>query len=151
MIATYRPARILSTPRRRLAAVTFAALCASFIALGGQARANSSDSGKMLEGSDLRRAVAGKRIYLSTPFGGEFPLFYRADGRVDGSGEAVGLGRFLKPSDSGRWWVDGGRLCQQWQTWYDGKVFCFRVSEKGPGRIGWVRDDGEKGIARVSD
>jgi hypothetical protein len=140
--------RFVSTPA--VSALTIAMLVASVVLPSEQARANSSGE-RTLEGSDLRRAVSGKRIYLSTPFGGEFPLFYRADGRVDGSGEAVGLGRFLKPNDSGRWWVDGARLCQQWQTWYDGRVFCFRVSDKGPGRIGWVRDDGEKGIARVGE
>ena len=106
---------------------------------------------KMLEGGELRRVIAGKRVYLATPLGGEFPLFYRPDGRVDGSGEAVGLGRFLKPKDSGRWWVDGRNLCQQWQSWYDGRVFCFTVSQQGANQIAWVRDDGEKGIARLAD
>jgi hypothetical protein len=110
-----------------------------------------SASGRTLEGPELKRTIAGKRVYLATPLGGEFPLFYRPDGRVDGSGEAVGLGRFLKPKDSGRWWVEGRNLCQQWQTWYDGRVFCFTVSEQGSGTIAWVRDDGEKGVARLAD
>jgi hypothetical protein len=115
------------------------------------AHASATDEGRALAGQDLRRAISGKRVYLATPLGGEFPLYYRTDGRVDGSGEAVGLGRFLKPTDSGRWWVDGARLCQQWQTWYDGRVFCFSVIEKGNGRIGWLRDDGASGIARLAD
>lgn len=111
----------------------------------------SGQDGRPLAGNELRRAIAGKRVYLAVPLGGEFPLYYRPDGRVDGSGETVGLGRFLKPTDSGRWWVDGSRLCQQWQSWYSGKVFCFTVSEHGPGRIAWERDDGEKGIARLAE
>ena len=109
------------------------------------------DGPRPIAGDDLRRAISGKRVYLAVPFGGEFPLFYRNDGRVDGSGEAVGLGRYLKPSDSGRWWVDGSKLCQKWQTWYDGRVFCFTVTPKGPGRIAWTRDDGESGIARLAE
>lgn len=104
-----------------------------------------------LDGEEIRRAVTGKRIYLATPLGGEIPLYYRADGRVDGSGEAVGLGRWLKPSDSGRWWVAGSRLCQQWQTWYDGEQMCFRLRETGNGKIAWTRDNGETGLARIGD
>ena len=128
----------------RLAA---AALMGGFLAL--PASANESEKGVSLRGEALRSAVSGKRIYLSVPLGGELPLYYRPDGRVDGSGEAAGLGRFLKPSDSGRWWVEGERLCQQWETWYQGRVFCFTVQKLPENRIAWARDDGEKGIARI--
>jgi hypothetical protein len=103
----------------------------------------------LMTGPEIREAVAGKRIFLATPLGGEFPLFYATNGRVDGSGEAVGLGRWLKPTDSGRWWVDGNRLCQQWQSWYDGKSFCFTLRGAGPNRLAWTRDDGYSGVARV--
>jgi hypothetical protein len=115
------------------------------------AAGTASGSAETLSGADLQRAVAGKRIFLSVPLGGEFPLNYRADGRVDGSGDAVGLGRFMKPSDSGKWWVSGEKLCQQWRTWYDGRVFCFTIARSGPNRLAWVRDDGSSGIARVGD
>jgi hypothetical protein len=108
-------------------------------------------TGEQLQGNELRQTVAGKRIYLSVPLGGELPLFYRPDGRVDGSGDAVGLGRFLQPKDSGRWWVDGRRLCQKWQSWYDGRTFCFTVRDLGGNKIAWSRDDGEKGIARIGN
>ncbi len=104
-----------------------------------------------LSGTEIRQTVTGKRIYLSVPMGGEFPLYYRPDGRIDGSGEAVGLGRFLKPKDSGRWWVAGDRLCQKWQTWYDGKTFCFTLASRGGDKVAWARDDGEKGVARIGD
>ena len=104
---------------------------------------------KNLRGEALREAVSGKRIYLSVPLGGELPLYYQPDGRVDGSGEAAGLGRFLKPSDSGRWWVEGEKLCQQWESWYKGRVFCFTVKKLPENRIAWARDDGESGIARI--
>ena len=118
-----------------------------FTGAGGAAWAN--ESGVSLQGEALKDAVSGKRIYLSVPLGGELPLYYQANGRVDGSGEAAGLGRFLKPTDSGRWWVEGERLCQQWETWYQGRVFCFTVKKLPENRIAWARDDGEKGIARI--
>ncbi len=45
-----------------------------------------------------------RQAHLSaTPFGGEFPLNYRRNGKVDGNGEALGLGRWVKPEDTGRW------------------------------------------------
>lgn len=108
-------------------------------------------TGTQLAGDGLRQAVSGKRIYLAVPLGGELPLFYRPDGRVDGSGEAVGLGRFLKPKDTGRWWVQGGQLCQKWQAWYDGRTYCFTIRDLGGNKIAWSRDDGEKGVARIGN
>lgn len=106
-------------------------------------------SGEALKGEALRSFISGKRVFLAVPLGGELPLNYRSNGRVDGTGEAVGLGRYMKPKDSGRWWVSGNRLCQKWQEWYDGKTFCFTVTKLSDNRIRWVRDDGRSGVARV--
>ena len=107
-------------------------------------------AGENLAGGALKKLVSGKRVYLAAP-GGEFPINYRASGKVDGSGEALGLARFLQPKDSGRWWVDGERLCQQWTSWYGGKQFCFTVQSTGPGAINWRRDDGYAGTARIAE
>jgi hypothetical protein len=113
--------------------------------LGSQVQARE------LAESDIREKISGKRIFLAVPLGGEFPLFYRKDGRVDGTGEAVGLGRLARPTDSGRWWVNGNRLCQQWQTWYDGKRMCFQLIHLGGNRLRWNQDNGETGLARIGD
>jgi hypothetical protein len=129
----------------------YAKLCLLAALIGMVPGGTVSATGAQLAGDGLRQAVSGKRIYLAVPLGGEFPLYYRPDGRVDGSGEAVGLGRFLKPRDSGRWWVQGDRLCQKWQAWYDGRIYCFTLRDLGGNRIAWLRDDGEKGIARIAD
>jgi hypothetical protein len=102
-------------------------------------------------GDELKRLIAGRRVYLAVPLGGEFPLHYQADGRVDGTGEAIGLGRFLKPTDSGHWWVHGAQLCQKWESWYDGKVFCFTIRRESATRIAWRRGDGYAGTARLGE
>ena len=102
-----------------------------------------------LSGADIRREIIGRTIFLAAPLGGEFPLNYRENGTVDGNGEAVGLGRFVRPKDSGRWWVKGDQLCQQWQQWYDRKVICFLLSSAGTGRLKWVQDNGDSGLARI--
>lgn len=104
-----------------------------------------------LSGAEIRNLIAGKRVYLATPFGGEFPLHYKADGSVDGSGEAIGLGRFMRPTDAGRWWIAGDRLCQKWISWYDGRQFCFTLRDRKDDRLSWTRDDGLSGRARVAE
>ena len=111
----------------------------------------TTETGAPIKGETIKHIVAGKRIYLSVPFGGELPLHYRKDGIVDGSGEAIGLGKFLAPTDQGRWWITKDQLCQQWQSWYDGKIFCFELETLPDDRLVWRRDDGEEGIARIGD
>lgn len=113
--------------------------------------ASHATASEKLAGDELKRTVSGKGIYLATPFGGEFPLNYRANGVVDGSGKAVGLGKYMQPTDSGRWWVDGDKLCQKWKSWYDGKQFCFTLTAKGSKSIAWTRDDGLSGTARIEE
>lgn len=106
-------------------------------------------SAEQLSGDELKQFVAGKRVYLATPFGGEFPLNYKQSGTVTGDGTALGLGRFLAPKESGKWWVRGENLCQQWPTWYDGKPTCFQIRKTGERSLNWVRDDGRSGKARI--
>lgn len=106
-------------------------------------------SAEALSGAALKSFVSGKRIYLAVPLGGEIPLTYRRNGQVDGSGEAAGLGKYMTPKDKGRWWVNGNKLCQKWQEWYDGRTFCFTVTKLSDSRIRWERDDGKSGTARV--
>lgn len=99
--------------------------------------------------SDIRSDIIGRTIYLATPFGGEFPLNYRQGGQVDGDGEALGLGRWVQPNDTGRWWIDGNRLCQQFQNWYDGTPMCFTLTRTGDRTLNWLRDNGKSGSARI--
>lgn len=122
------------------------AIAAAALATAGAALANTP-----VEGDAIKQLVSGKRIYLAAPIGGEFPLYYRADGQVDGSGEAIGLGRFLKPKDKGRWWVRGNNLCQKWETWYDGKTICFTLTDLGGSKVKWVQDNGDTGVARIGN
>ncbi len=102
-----------------------------------------------LKGDDIRSDIVGRTVFLAAPFGGEFPLNYRPNGVVDGDGEALGLGRWIAPRDKGRWWVRENRLCQQFETWYNGAPMCFELTRTGPQRLRWVRDNGETGAARI--
>ena len=126
-----------------------ARLLAAGVVGAGLAVALPAEARTPMDGSQIKQTISGKRIYLKTPFGGEFPLNYRRNGKVDGEGQAVGLGRFMQPEDQGRWWVRGNRLCQKWQNWYDGKRFCFTLSRGEGDRLYWTRDDGLEGRARI--
>lgn len=104
-----------------------------------------------LSAADIRREIVGRQVFLAVPLGGEFPLNYHADGRVDGDGDAVGLGRMAQPTDQGRWWIDDDRLCQKFAIWYDGKPMCFTLIRIGEGQVAWQRDNGDTGTARIGE
>lgn len=139
--------RTTALPRRL--AFGLAALAALATAVPVAFAASAKADLPAMSTKEIRQAVRGKRIYLQTPLGGEFPLYYRTDGVVDGSGEALGLGRFMAPKDSGKWWIEEGRLCQQWQEWYDGKRQCFVLQRLSETTLYWKRDDGLEGEARI--
>lgn len=100
---------------------------------------------------DIQRDIIGRTIFLAVPLGGEFPLNYRTSGTVDGNGQAVGLGKFTQPKDSGKWWIDGDRLCQKFKTWYDGSPMCFELFSQGADKVKWIRNNGETGVARIGN
>ncbi len=104
-----------------------------------------------LKGDDIRREIIGHTIFLAAPVAGEFPLNYRLNGLVDGDGEALGLGHFIQPHDTGHWWISGDRLCQRFTTWYQGAPMCFDLIRTEPHRVKWVRDNGETGMARIAN
>lgn len=104
----------------------------------------------LLSGTEIHSLVNGQRIYIGGPLGAELPVNYRTNGTVDGSGEAVGLGKFFQPKDKGRWWIKGNQLCQQWEQWYNGTVMCFTLQRNGADKLIWKRDNGESGSARIA-
>ncbi|MEP0520538.1 MAG: hypothetical protein ABJO09_13440 [Hyphomicrobiales bacterium] len=113
--------------------------------------APSAEAGQGLSGQEIKSKIAGKRIFLRAPLGGEFPLRYRKNGVVIGDGSALGLGKYMAPKESGRWWVQNDQLCQQWHSWYKGKVACFQLFETGQNKLYWKRDDGRSGKARIAN
>ncbi len=123
--------------------VTFALATVGAMLAGGIAKADT------LSAEQIKSEVIGKRIYIATPFGGEFPLYYANSGNVSGDGTKLGLGKYFAPKETGRWWIQGSQLCQQWPTWYKGRQFCFTLQRTGENGILWNRDDGRSGEARI--
>ena len=106
---------------------------------------------EQLKDSDIRSDIIGHTIYLAAPMGGEMPLTYHPSGMVDGTGQAVGLGKFIKPDDAGKWWIKSDQLCQQFKVWYSGAPMCFVLEKDGVGKVKWTRDNGQTGVARIGD
>jgi hypothetical protein len=101
-----------------------------------------------LSAGDIKKTIGGKKVMLKTRWGG-FPLTYSKSGNVTGDGSALGLARFFAPKETGRWWVSGNQLCQQFPTWYDGKSLCFTLARTGENTLKWVREDGYSGTATI--
>lgn len=121
---------------------------AAFLALLTLAGPLAAEEARLSEG-DIREGIVGRTIFLAAPMGGEFPLNYRPDGSVDGNGEALGIGKLVQPKDSGTWWIDASRLCQKFTKWYDGEPMCFELFKEGSGKVKWIRDNGQTGLARI--
>lgn len=131
----------------RLTMSPAAILAAAILSFGVVAHASAAP----MSANDLKTTVIGKRIFLKIPLGGEFPLYYKPDGQVEGKSPNGLLARLDPKTDTGRWWVKGDSLCQKWSIWYDQKSYCFTLESSGPSTLNWVREDGLSGTARVSN
>ena len=111
----------------------------------GVAMASDPTEGQM--GNEaLRKTVAGKIVHLATPMGG-LPIRYRADGTMSAS--AGSLASYTgSERDRGRWWIVTDKLCQRWNSWLEGKAYCFRLRQQG-GTVHWTRNDGLSGVATI--
>jgi hypothetical protein len=104
-----------------------------------------------LSGEQIKTLIGGKQVYLSTPIRIELPLYYGANGSVTGNISGFSMASMFAPKETGRWWVEGSKMCQQFPTWYKGKRFCFTIEQTGANKIAWTRDDGYSGKARIVD
>jgi hypothetical protein len=120
------------------------------IAALSMAQISYASAGPM-SGEEIKSLIGGKKVYLSTPLRIELPLYYRADGSVTGNISGFSMASMFAPKETGRWWVEGAKMCQQFPTWYKGKRFCFTIEQQGVNKIAWTRDDGYAGKARIAD
>ena len=101
-----------------------------------------------LSGAEIKQTIGGKQVMLRTFWGG-FPLRYASSGSVTGDGTALGLAKYFAPKETGKWWVAGNQLCQQFPTWYKGQKFCFTLTKQNETTLKWVREDGYSGTAKI--
>ena len=123
-----------------LAAATAAILGAA----GSQAQASR------LAGDNLRETIGGRTVVMQA-MGASMPITYRANGTMTGrmQGYVAAMAGESKASDSGKWWIKGGQLCQRWRNWLGGKTYCFSLQQRGA-TIHWTSTSGHRGTARIS-
>lgn len=121
-------------------------LAATLIALGGSSSIASAES---LSGTQLRSAVVGKVVYLRTQ-GVEIPISYNGGGTMNGRLKtfAAALAGGAKTRDAGKWWISNDQLCQRWNSWLEGKSYCYKLTRNG-NSVQWHRNDGRSGTARI--
>ena len=99
--------------------------------------------------AEITEAISDRRVLLSTPYGLRLPLRYSSQGSVTGDISGFSMASMFTPSETGRWWTQEDRLCQQFPTWYDGATFCFVIERIGEDSISWQRNDGLQGTATI--
>jgi len=120
--------------------------CAVAVMVAASAATASDQANVQMDNDALRKTIAGKVVHLATPLGG-LPIRYRADGTM--SAAAGSLASYTgSERDRGRWWVVTDKLCQRWNSWLEGKAYCFRLRQQG-GTVHWTRNDGLSGVATI--
>ncbi len=100
-------------------------------------------SGTMVAGASDRMNAR----QIKAMFPGIYEGIYGSDtsfvveGKADGSIRGVAEGKH----DSGKWWVEGNRLCMAWKVWSEGKSRCRRVEK----RNGWIVGLNSKGKVKL--
>lgn len=124
-----------------------ALLLAAGLALPADAAIGAEST--QLVGDELRAAVSDKTVYLKIS-GFELPIRYSPNGRMTGKmgTVAASFSRGDGSQDSGKWWVSGDQLCQEWTSWMNGKQYCYKLTRRGS-TVHWVRNDGRAGTARI--
>ena len=79
---------------------------------------------RKLTGADIKKMFTNSTVY--------FKLQNRFDGIADYKTGGVLKGAVgSNSSDTGRWWVDGDKICRKWNRWADGKKDCATVEING--------------------
>ncbi len=107
-----------------------------------------ASKGKLLTSSSAKRVLTGSAILIRMPLGGGFKISYGRNGRLSGSSSVFSVNTSSGSKDRGKWWVRKGQVCQQWDTWYKGKPYCFKLRLDG-NTVYWTRNDGLSGKAKL--
>lgn len=122
----------------RARVIMFAGLTAAMPALAAP---------ETLTGESIKAVLSGSTLNLDTPAGIPLPVHFQDDGTM--TAVAGKLAFFLgSRKDSGKWWIKGSKLCQQWKRWLDGEESCIRVTQDG-NKFSWRSDDGKTGTAKM--
>lgn len=86
--------------------------------------------------AELRRLMPGATLLCKMVDGEPCTIELSADGQMSGR-----AGYANEDRDVGRWWVEDGCWCRQWDVWSYGEIARFRTRLEGE-RIQWFNEDG---------
>ena len=91
---------------------------------------------KFLGQRELRKLMPGSTLLYRTVYGDPCTI------ELHRNGEMIGRAGYAnEDQDRGRWWIEDGKWCRQWQNWAYGETLKYRTEIKGD-RIQWFSDRG---------
>ncbi|MEM8972250.1 MAG: SH3 domain-containing protein [Pseudomonadota bacterium] len=120
------------------------AICASFLLMVCPSLAQPQTQ---LDAIGLVETFTDVTVNFETPLGVTLPVRFHGDRSLSGNSGAIA--RHLgSERDRGRWWVEGPRLCQKWNVWFDGNTNCVEIFRSGD-QITWKGRDGKSGRGQI--
>ena len=94
------------------------------------------EEGTWLSAAELKRVLPGSTFLYKTVYGEPCTIELLRQGRMRGR-----AGYANEDRDSGRWWIEDGMWCRQWENWAYGEVSRYRTRIQN-GRIEWFNAEG---------
>ncbi|MEO1136274.1 MAG: PLP-dependent aminotransferase family protein [Pseudomonadota bacterium] len=94
------------------------------------------DKSKSLNGAALKEACSGATLLCKTVYGEPCTITLHRDGRMTGT-----AGFASEDRDTGKWWIEDGYWCRQWNEWAYGETAKFLVVVSGD-RMQWLNAEG---------
>jgi len=91
---------------------------------------------KWLSARELRKLIPGATFLYKTVYGEPCTIELQRNGAMIGR-----AGYANEDYDSGRWWIEDGLWCRQWQNWAYGEASKYRTRIEGD-RIQWFNAQG---------
>jgi GntR family transcriptional regulator/MocR family aminotransferase len=91
---------------------------------------------KWLGPRELRKLIPGATFLYKTVYGEPCTIELQRNGQMIGR-----AGYANEDHDTGRWWIEDGLWCRQWQNWAYGEVSKYRTRIEGD-RIQWFNAQG---------
>ncbi|CAN1564028.1 hypothetical protein MCEMSEM23_02824 [Rhabdaerophilaceae bacterium] len=111
----------------------------------------SPETAPILPVHEIIRLIGAHELHLSGTGGGTGSLRYSENGASVGTAKGPYSADFSSRQDTGRWWVMGNRLCQQWAAWFAGQTFCVTIERRNDRIVIWRWESGKARRFRLSN
>lgn len=86
-----------------------------------------------LDEAGLRTLIPGSTMSAVNSRGQSFREVYREDGRLTATSTRADGSCCI--SDTGKWEIEGGQFCRQYDNWADRRRFCHPIGRAGDGYV----------------